>query len=75
MGVWVLPEPGLLSQCVYAMPWIVPVGRDRQASHPSAWPGLALSLFLLPVLFTATQQPLGTDKGWGREVAGKSLSC
>lgn len=30
MGVWMLPEPGLLSQRLCAMLWIVPVGRDRQ---------------------------------------------
>lgn len=65
MGVWVFPEPGLLSQCLYAMPWIVPVGSDRQPSHPLARPGLALSLFLLLMIFTAIQQPLGTGREWG----------
>lgn len=50
MGVWVFPEPGLLSQCLCAMPWIVPAGSNWQLSHPPAWPGLALSPFLLPVL-------------------------
>lgn len=39
--------------------------RQQQATFPSSRPGLALSLFLLLMIFTAIQQPLGTGREWG----------